>query len=266
MNTATSLIAIFLYIAATALQVHRMRTNRESANGPGTAALAAGALAMMSHLFAAASAIHTPDGAHLGAIQVMSLVGATIVVITLSASLRRPLHNLLVVVYPLAALLLLAEFITPAAENLEHYSTGVLSHIVLSILSYSVLTMAAAQAMILWVQDTRLRHHRLTGFHSLLPPIQTMEAMLFELIWAGLLLLSLAIITGAVYVDDLLAQNLAHKTVFSLLAWLLFAVLLTGRLVLGWRGRTAIHWTLGAFACLLLGYLGTKVALTLIAH
>ncbi|QQD19245.1 cytochrome c biogenesis protein CcsA [Spongiibacter nanhainus] len=264
MNTATSFIAITLYIVATALQLRRMRAASNSTVGPGPTALAIGALATACHLFAAASAIHTPDGAHLGAIQVMSLVGATIVVITLSASLRRPLHNLLMVVYPLATVLLLAEWLTPAAENLEHYSTGVLSHIVLSILSYSVLTMAAAQALILWVQDSRLRHHRLTGFHSLLPPIQTMEAMLFELIWAGLILLTLAIVTGAIYVDDLLAQHLAHKTVFSLLAWLLFAVLLGGRMILGWRGRIAIRWTLGAFACLLLGYLGTKVALTVI--
>lgn len=265
MNTATSFIAITLYIAATALQLRRMRAGTVSTDGPGAVALVLGALGTALHLVAAASAIHTPDGAHLGAIQVLSLVGATIAAITLSASLRRPLYNLLMVVYPLAALLLLAEWLTPVAEDLEHYSTGVLSHIVLSILSYSVLTMAAAQALILWIQDSRLRHHRLTGFHSLLPPIQTMEAMLFELIWAGLILLTLAIVTGAIYVDDLLAQHLAHKTVFSLLAWLLFAVLLGGRMILGWRGRTAIRWTLGAFVCLLLGYLGTEVALTVIA-
>ena len=92
-----------------------------------------------------------------------------------------------------------------------------------------------------------------------------MESMLFELVAASFLLLTAAIGTGVVFVDDLLGQNLAHKTLFSIMAWLLLGVLIGGRLALGWRGRTAIRWTLWAFAFLLLGYLGTKIALSLIA-
>jgi ABC-type uncharacterized transport system permease subunit len=128
-----------------------------------------------------------------------------------------------------------------------------------------MLTIAAVQALVLASQDRMLRQHQLRGLPSFMPPLQTMESMLFELVAASFLLLTAAIGTGVVFVDDLLGQNLAHKTLFSIMAWLLLGVLIGGRLALGWRGRTAIRWTLWAFAFLLLGYLGTKIALSLIA-
>lgn len=101
---------------------------------------------------------------------------------------------------------------------------------------------------------------------GLLPPLQTMEALLFELVWAGMLFLTLSIITGFIFIDDFFAQKLSHKTVFSLLSWGIYATLLTGRHFIGWRGNTAIRWVLGGFTALMLAYFGSKLVLEVILH
>ncbi|MBQ0796513.1 inner membrane protein YpjD [Zhongshania sp.] len=261
MNLYSSIAAIAFYTIAAGMQYRGL--NRDLSRP----SLLTGLAAVLCHAVAAITAIHTVNGMDLGVIQVLSLITWLICLITVSASLRRPLHNLLIPLYPLAAVSLLAELLIPERQQLlQHQPIGVLCHILLSILAYSVLTIAATQAIVLAFQDRMLREHHLKGLPSILPPLQTMEAMLFELIWAGFALLSLAIITGGIYVDDMLAQHLLHKTAFSVLSWILLAILLCGRVALGWRGKVAIRWTLWAFGCLLLGYLGTKIALSIIIH
>ena len=88
-----------------------------------------------------------------------------------------------------------------------------------------------------------------------------MEYLLFRLIWTGEVLLALAILTGALFLENMFAQHLAHKTVLSIVAWLVFAVLLWGKHRLGWRGTTAVRWTLTGFGLLILAYLGSKFVL-----
>mgnify|MGYP000111974946 CR=1 FL=1 len=259
MNIASSLFAIFFYAVATAGLLHGLRSGRSDRLGK--TALAFGLAAAVAHGIAAVTAIATPEGADLGLSQLFSLLCGLIGLITLGASLRRPLHNLLLALFPLAALAIVLELLLPGQQLGEHYSAGMYSHIILSILAYSTLSIAAAQAVVLTTQDRMLRQHRLRGLPNHMPPLQTMESMLFELIAVSFILLSGAILTGILYVDNLLAQHLVHKTVFSVVAWVFLGVLLGGRLALGWRGRTAIRWTLLAFASLLLGYLGTKIAL-----
>ncbi|GAA4088570.1 cytochrome C assembly family protein [Zhongshania borealis] len=261
MNAYSSIAAITLYFIAASTQYRLI-------NSPlSYRSLVPGLLATLCHAVAAFTAISTPAGMDLGVIQVLSLITWLICVITLSASLRRPLHNLLIALYPLAAISVAAELLIPGKQQfLQHQSPGMLSHILLSILAYSMITIAALQAIVLALQNSMLRDHRVKGLPSILPPLQTMEAMLFELIWAGFILLTLAIVTGGLYVGDILAQHLLHKTVFTVLSWIMLAILLWGRAALGWRGKIAIRWTLWAFAFLILAYLGTKFALSLVTH
>lgn len=257
MNVFLSVVAIVLYGLAGSLQIRRIKSNN---GGLVTALLAFGALG--AHAVAAITAIYTDQGMDLGLPQTLSLISWMICLITLIASFRRPVQSLLVILYPLAALALVAELTLPPYHDVvSHVGTGVFVHILSSILAYSVLSVAAALAIVLAIQDKRLKQHKLLGLSNLLPPLQTIEEMLFEFIWAGFALLTLAIASGTLYVEDLLAQHLVHKTVFSVVAWLLFAILLWGRLTLGWRGRTAIRWTLWAFAFLMLAYIGTQVVL-----
>jgi ABC-type uncharacterized transport system permease subunit len=110
-------------------------------------------------------------------------------------------------------------------------------------------------------QDRLLHGHRPNRVVQALPPLQTMEHLLFILILLGFFILSLSLLSGLLFVDDLMAQHLAHKTVLSITAWAMFGVLLWGRWRRGWRGRKAIRWTLASYALLILAYFGSKLVL-----
>ena len=141
-------------------------------------------------------------------------------------------------------------------------SLSLASHVLISILAYSFITIAALQAGFLAYQDRQLKQGQTGGLISKLPSLQDMEAFLFELVWVGQALLSLTIATGCLFFGDIWgADGVIHKTVFSLLAWFVFAVLLWGRHQLGWRGQTAIRGTLSGFTLLIIGFYGVKFAL-----
>jgi ABC-type uncharacterized transport system permease subunit len=132
-------------------------------------------------------------------------------------------------------------------------------HIVLSLFSAGFLTLAAAQAVTLAVQDRLL--HAPGPLVDSLPALTTMEHLLFVMIGLGFSMLSLSLLSGLLFVDDLMAQHLAHKTVLSVAAWAVFGALLWGRWRRGWRGRTAIRWSLVGYAVLVLAYFGSKLVL-----
>jgi ABC-type uncharacterized transport system permease subunit len=120
------------------------------------------------------------------------------------------------------------------------------------------------QAALLAAQESQLRRRQFRGPLSILPPLQLMESMLFELIWVGVIALTLSIATGFIFMDDIFAQHLVHKTVLSIIAWILFTVLLWGRHRLGWRSQTAVRLTVSGFTMLALAFLGSKLVLELI--
>ena len=99
-----------------------------------------------------------------------------------------------------------------------------------------------------------------------LPALETMEALLFQLIWIGEIILTLALISGFLVFDNLFEQQLIHKVTFSLLAWLVYAVLLIGRVYFGWRGNRAINWCWIGFCAMLLGYIGSKFVIEYILN
>ena len=150
-----------------------------------------------------------------------------------------------------------------AARPLAH---GIGLHVLLSVLAQAVIGIAAAQSVLLLIQHRQLKDGHIRGVMRLFPPIQVMETMLFELLWAGLILLSAAVVTGFLYVDNLFAQHLVHKTVLTLIAEGVFAVLLAGHHLLGWRARIAIFMTLAGFALLVLGFFGSQLVLEYILH
>ena len=122
------------------------------------------------------------------------------------------------------------------------------------------------QAVLLAVQDQQLKSHPPKRFIQSLPSLQAMESLLFQMLTAGLFFLTLSLLSGFFFIDDLFAQHLVHKTVLSLLAWVIFSALLLGRSLYGWRGRTAMRWTVSGFGLLLLAYFGSKLVLKLILH
>ncbi len=116
------------------------------------------------------------------------------------------------------------------------------------------------------LQDRQLKDGHIRGVMRLFPPMQVMESMLFDTIWLGQSLLTLAILFGFMYVDDLFAQHLVHKTVLTLVSWVIFAVLLGGRHLRGWRGRTAVRFTLAGFAVLVVAFFGSQLVLEVILN
>ena len=263
-HAVASITAVVLYLAAALYQGLYLFTQKQRPIRG--LFLTLGALATIAHGISSMGLIYTSYGIDLGIVRMLSLVFWFISLIGVLNGLRRPLDSALALLFPLSAVSIVISFVQAPTAHYQHLSTGVFTHIILSILAYSVLALCALQALVLAAQERALKKRHLAGVLNVLPPLQTMEIMLFELLWAGLILLSVAILTGALYVENLFAQHLVHKTVFSIISWCIFAGLLWGHRQLGWRGHTAVRWTLAGFAALVLAYFGTKLVLELILH
>lgn len=251
----STLVAIVLYSVASFQQWQTLR-NQENILWSKFSQL--GWFAVAVHGFAVYLTLHSAEGIHLGFFSAGSLVAWLVALMVLISSLRLPLHNLFIGVFPIASLSALAAIMMPETGSARHYPAGMVAHILLSVLAYSVFTLSLLQAILLGLQERALKKHQRNRWTRSLPPLQTMETFLFQMLWCGLLLLSFALLTGFIFVEDLFAQHLAHKTVFSLLAWCLYATLLVGRLTFGWRSQTAIRWTIGGFVFLAMGFFGSK--------
>jgi len=229
--------------------------------------IALGMTAVLLHAFELQESLFTSHGLNLGFFNAFSLFSWLIALLVLVTSLSRPIENLGIMVFPMAAVSIAMEMLFPSQHLLlEKAPPGLQAHILISVLAYSLLSIAAVQAILLWVQDRQLRSKRPGGFIRALPPLQTMETLLFQMIGAGFILQSLSLISGALFLENMFAQHLAHKTVLSIIAWAVFAVLLWGRWHFGWRGRTAIRWTLSGAVALMLAYFGSKLVLELVLH
>jgi len=261
----TGLSAFILYFVATGLLTWSLKRRQGGEVRLIRLALGAGFLAVLLHAYVLYALMLTDVGIDLSLFRVASLLAWLASALVLLAALRRPVENLGVGVFPLAALSLLAVGFSPAqSQPLQSASAGLEWHILLSLFAYSVLTLAALQAMLLYIQNQHLHNKHPGGFIRALPPLQTMESMLFQIIGLGFALLSAALISGFVALEDMFAQHLVHKTVLSILAWIVFGILLWGRWQFGWRGRVAIRWALGGFLVLMVAYFGSKLVLELI--
>lgn len=257
--------AIALYLTAALLVGRRMvRATLDSAQRP-YAAIGLAAVALLAHGAGVFQGMATPAGLDFGVFNAASMVTWVIVALVVLTALRQPVGNLLVSVLPLAAIAILADLLVPGRHLvLGRESIGLQLHILSSVIAFSLFAVAALQAMTLAVAEHQLRAKRPGAILRRLPPLQTMESLLFQMIAVGFLLLTLSLGSGFTFIDDLMAQHLAHKTILSITAWLVFAVLLWGRFHYGWRGRTALRWTLAGFALLVLAYFGVKIVLELI--
>jgi ABC-type uncharacterized transport system permease subunit len=133
-------------------------------------------------------------------------------------------------------------------------------------LAYSLFTIASLHVLLMALLERRLHDGALPRALRGLPPLLALEALLFRIIWAGFILLTLTLASGVVFSEELFgkAAKLNHKTVFGAISWIVFAALLAGRHVYGWRGRIAVRWTLTGFLMLVLAYVGSKFVLEII--
>ncbi|MDR5868551.1 cytochrome C assembly family protein [Halomonas koreensis] len=217
-----------------------------------------GALGLLCHLPLAVGLLGRGETLLPGLTTSAVLISGLAVLVLLGVSLFKPVLNVAAGLLPLAGVILLLAVEWPSPEKGAGMTPGIALHALSSALAFALLAIAAVQAVLLGVQNQALRHHHIRGVVQSLPPLTTMERLLFELIWAGMALLTLSIVSGFAFVDDMFAQHLAHKTILSLAAWVIFAILLVSHYWLGWRGMRAVRWTLGGYLVLLLAYFGSK--------
>ena len=251
--------AVALYLTGTWLQVQALVRN---------AAVPAWALrtlilpALVLHALAAYSTMNLPAGINLSLASVVSLTALVVLAMVAATGVARPVHSLLVLLFPLSALALLASlFLQRGQASLDGMSDTLAIHVLVSILAYSILMMAALQSILVGLAERNIRAKSHILMLRILPPLETMEHLLFVMLWVGFVGLTVAIVSGFIYLDDMFAQHVVHHTVLSSASWVVYVVLLVGRQAFGWRGTAAVRWTLSAFALLLLGYFGSKFVL-----
>ena len=195
----------------------------------------------------------------------LSLAAFGVAALTLLVNLSRPVAALGVLVFPLAALLLGLDVFYASATVPQPMAWQIKLHVSFALLAYSLLSIAALLALLLSLQERALRLHKLdSGLIRALPPLTMTEALLFRLIGTGFVFLTLTLVSGVLFVDDLFAQHLAHKTILSIASWLVFGTLLFGRWRWGWRGGRAVRLTLIGMAVLVLAFFGSKFVLEMV--
>lgn len=254
------LIAVLLYLAAAGLLVRGLARDEQAISKSWLPpALAAVALHAADHVIG----WRQSGGADMHFFAALSLVGLGMAALTTLFGAGGRMAALGVIVFPVAAAMLLgyALYGHVAGETLDW---RLQLHAWCALLAYATLAIAALLAIMLWAQERALRRREFRGWLRALPPLTELESLLFRTIAVGFVLLTATLLTGALFVENLFAQHLIHKTVLSVLSWLAFGALLLGRWRYGWRGAVAARWTLAAMALLVLAFFGSKFVLELL--
>lgn len=212
--------------------------------------------ALLCHTLALGQQVWIDQQLNLQLGTILSLIAWLSVAILLLLNLRQPVLILGLFIFPLFALF---TFSPQLFNTLHLLPLNLGSHIMLSVGAYSLLTLATAQAILYSIQERRFREKRVGTILNVLPPLQVMEKLLFQLVIAGFILLTLALLSGLFFVEDMFAQHLVHKTFFAIVAWLVYAFFLSGHFHRGWRGQKAAKYILWAYAFLSLSYIGTQL-------
>ncbi len=250
----------FLYlVAATAFALSRLpqHASRERPLVLGAFFLAAVALVIHARLLL----IEVTGSAGLALTSAVSMIGVQLALIGLLGALDKTLRGLSAGLLLLAAVTGIAAGQAVAEPAAAAPGWQMQTHILTSMFAYGLLTVGAIVAVYALVQENRLRRARLSPANNLFAPLETTEKLLNSITLAGFIVLALSVISGFTFVEDLFAQHLVHKTVLSLLALLLFGVLLAGRRLAGWRGTRAVYLYLAGFAILGLAYFGSRYIL-----
>jgi ABC-type uncharacterized transport system permease subunit len=254
-------ILLLYLLAAAAFAMSRMPRYAPRSRLILGAAVAFATLGLIMHGQDLYSEVHRANGLSVSLAGAVSMISLQLALIGLLGAIEPTLRGMT------AGLLLLAAFssipvdVQPDIAATSGLSWQIQAHILIAMFAYGLLTTGAIVAVYALIQDRRLRAGRLSSGNQLFAPLETTEKMLFGITAAGFSVLSLAVLSGFAFVENLFAQHLAHKTVFSLLALLLFGILLAGRVFAGWRGKRAVYLYLWGFAFLCLAYFGSRFVL-----
>ncbi len=226
-------------------------------------------VALVLHAWLAAGDVARADGLDLSFGNALSVVAGLVAVIAWATGLMRTLPIIATVVLPIAGVFSLLPVLSP---NPHPFPFGeapwAAAHVAIALIAYALFIVAALQALVLMWLEKRLHRGLSDPATADLPPLLTLERFLFRLVGLGFLLLTLTVVSGVIFSEEIFGKPLQwnHKTVFSILAWLVFGGLLLGRQRYGWRGRIALRWILTGTTLLFLAYLGSKFVLEVLLH
>jgi ABC-type uncharacterized transport system permease subunit len=201
------------------------------------------------------------DGLRLPMSSIVSLIAFQLALIAVIGGVEVTLRGMAAGLLLLAALIALPMGLQTDAGGGSGFTWQLQVHILISIFAYGLLTTGAIVAGFALIQDRRLSAGKLSAINHLFAPLETTEKLLFGITAAGFVGLALTVISGVLFVENLFAQHLVHKTALSLLALVLFGILLLGRVFAGWRGRRAVYLYLGGFVILCFAYFGSRFIL-----
>lgn len=234
------------------------------------------ASAWLAHGIALWLVVFSPDALRIGFAVMLSAALWVSVLVYWLENLNFSLDGLKVLLLPHAAFMsVLPVFFPGSLIGLADKTAMFPWHIAVALLAYSTLTIAAFHALVMSLQDAHLhklrsnqQQHWLYTAIERLPALMTMEKILFRLIFIGFVLLTLTVLSGVLFSEQVLgvAFKWDHKTILSLLSWVLFGILLIGRKWRGWRGKTVLSFTLSGFLTLLLAYVGSRFVLEVLLH
>ena len=212
--------------------------------------------------------IITPDGLDLGVANAISmLVWLTLLIYWLAGLVYAGLTGILGLMAPAGVLALLLQVAIPTHHIVNYRGDTLFAlHFAIAMLAYSLFIVATVHALVMLAEERWLHRGVLPPFLDSLPPLLEMEALLFRILLAAFALLTLTLVSGVFFSEQLFHQPFKanHKTIFGFASWLIFGGLLAGHYFRGWRGRKAVRWTLAGFVTLLLAYIGSKVVLEII--
>jgi len=224
-------------------------------------------VALLIHGVTLSNEVFPGTGMRFGFSAALSLILWLAIALYWVESLYARMDGLQMLGLPLAAVCVMLPAFFPGQHVVANAGSAAFrAHFLIAMFAYGLFTLAALHAILMAVAERRLHRGRLSPLFTGLPPLLTMEALLFRLIHVAFVLLTLTLISGVIFSETLFgkAMTFNHKTVFAILSWLIFAALLAGRHMRGWRGRIALRWTLAGFATLLLAYVGSRFVLEVI--
>ena len=219
------------------------------------------AAALLIHAGGLYSALFAEAGMRFSFSFALSLMMWLAVLIYWLESFMARMEGMQPMVLPLAAACAAAPVAFPQVHLVANAgTTGFKLHFLAAMLAYSLLTLSALHAIFMGFTENALHKRTLTRSLASLPPLLTMEALLFKMLGLGFVLLTLAVGSGVFFSERLFGKPFAfdHKTLFAFASWGIFATLLIGRHAWGWRGKRALRWTMAGFALLVLAYIGSR--------
>ncbi len=259
-KTIFTSITFFFYLAISGYQFLLIKQQKENHELKIAFLIA---IPLLCHGWLLHQSIDTDLGQDLNIFNIFSMTFWLMSILITVSSIKKNLGILVMTVLPITGISLIIPASIAQQYVIDASAPGYLMHTLISLASISVISLAAIQSLYVNALDNQLKHHPVPAIKGI-PALQDMENFLYVLIWTGFFLLTLSILTAIFFMPRTGASIPLHKPILSVSSWLVFATFLVGRYRKGWRGRTAVHWTISGFVLLFLAYFGTRTVLEFI--